>query len=63
MRSSLTLDRLGFNAVKVTPDPVRGATEGASWGSVQPHEFLCDAVILSDDAGQFNIGRHALCSV
>jgi len=57
------LDRLGFNALKVTPDPVRVATEGASWGSVQAHEFLCDAVILSDDAGQFNIGRHALCWV
>ena len=57
------LDRLGFNALKVTPEPVRVATEGASWGSVQAHEFLCDAVILSDDAGQFNIGRHALCWV
>ena len=33
------------------------------WGSVQAHEFLCDAVVLSDDAGQFNIGRHALCWV
>ena len=57
------LDRLGFNALKVTPDPVRVATEGALWGSVQAHEFLCDAVILSDDAGQFNIGQHALCWV
>jgi transposase IS66 family protein len=57
------LDRLGFNALKVTPDPVRVATEGALWGSVQAHEFLCDAVILSDDAGQFNISRHALCWV
>ena len=57
------LNRLGFNALKVTPDPVRVATEGALWGSVQAHEFLCDAVILSDDAGQFNIGRHALCWV
>jgi hypothetical protein len=57
------LDRLGFNALKVTPDPVRVATEGALWGSVQAHEFLCDAVVLSDDAGQFNIGRHALCWV
>lgn len=57
------LDRLGFNALKVTPEPVRVATEGASWGSVQAHEFLCDAVILSDDAGQFNIGQHALCWV
>jgi hypothetical protein len=57
------LDRLGFNALKVTPDPARVATEGALWGSVQAHEFLCDAVVLSDDAGQFNIGQHALCWV
>ena len=57
------LGRLGFNALKVTPEPIRVATEGALWGSVQAHEFLCDAVVLSDDAGQFNIGRHALCWV
>jgi Transposase IS66 family len=55
------LDRLGFTALTVTPDPVRVATEGALWGSVQAHQFLCDAVVLSDDAGQFNVGRHALC--
>jgi hypothetical protein len=55
------LDRLGFTALDVTPNPVRVATEGALWGSVQSHRFLCDAVILSDDAGQFNVGRHALC--
>ena len=57
------LERLGLTTLKVTPDPVQIATEGALWGSVQAHEFLCDAVILSDDAGQFNIGRHALCWV
>jgi hypothetical protein len=57
------LDRLGFTPLKVAPDPVQVATEGALWGSVQAHEFLCDAVILSDDAGQFNIGQHALCWV
>jgi hypothetical protein len=57
------LDRLGFNALKAMPDPVQIATEGALWGSVQAHEFLCDAVILSDDAGQFKVGRHALCWV
>jgi hypothetical protein len=55
------LDRLGFTALTVTPEPVRVATEGALWGSVQAHKFLCDAVVLSDDAGQFNVGRHALC--
>ena len=42
---------------------MRVATEGALWGSVQSHKFLCDAVVLSDDAGQFNVGRHALCWV
>jgi hypothetical protein len=55
------LSRLGFTALTVTPDPVRVATEGAVWGSVRSHKFLCDAVVLSDDAGQFNVGRHALC--
>jgi len=57
------LDRLGLIALGVTPDPVRVATEGALWGSVQSHKFLCEAVVLSDDAGQFNVGRHALCWV
>jgi hypothetical protein len=57
------LDRLGFTELDVTPDPVRVATEGALWGSVQSHKFLCDAVVLSDDAGQFNVGQHALCWV
>ena len=57
------LELLGFTALSTTPDPVRVATEGALWGSIQAHEFLCDAVVLSDDAGQFNIGNHALCWV
>jgi hypothetical protein len=57
------LDRLGLTALRVMPDPVRVSTEGALWGSVQAHKFLCEAVVLSDDAGQFNIGRHALCWV
>jgi Transposase IS66 family len=55
------LERLGITGLRVTPDPVQIATEGALWGSVQSHEFLCEAVILSDDAGQFAIGEHALC--
>jgi hypothetical protein len=57
------LDRLGFTKLDVTPNPVQAATEAALWGSVQSHKFLCDAVVLSDDAGQFNVGRHALCWV
>jgi hypothetical protein len=57
------LDRLGISALRVTPDPVQIATEGALWGSVHAHGFLRNAVVLSDDAGQFAIGRHALCWV
>src|SRR5271168_2308723 len=55
------LDRLGISALKVHPDPVRVATEGALWGSVKAHGFLPDTVIVSDDAGQFNVGQHGLC--
>ncbi len=57
------LERLGIAALDVLPDPVLIATEGALWGSVKAHGFLHDTVILSDDAGQFNVGRHALCWV
>ncbi len=57
------LERLGLTGLKVAPDPVRVATEGALWGSIVDHGLLGDAVILSDDAGQFNVGRHALCWV
>jgi hypothetical protein len=47
----------------VIQDPVQIATEGAQWGSIHAHGFLQDAVVLSDDAGQFDVGRHALCWV
>jgi hypothetical protein len=57
------LEQLGIAALQVTPDPVRVATEGALWGAVNAHGFLCEAVVVSDDAGQFNVGQHALCWV
>src|SRR5690348_17974528 len=56
------LERLGIAGLTVTPDPVRIATEGAVWGSVKAHGLLPDTVILSDDAGQFALDRHALRS-
>jgi hypothetical protein len=55
------LAQLGLTSLQVTPDPVRVATEGALWGAATEHGFLCEAVVLSDDAGQFNVGQHALC--
>ena len=57
------LEALGIPQMKVHPDPVMIATEGALWGAVTAHGFLDGAVILSDDAGQFNVGEHALCWV
>jgi hypothetical protein len=60
---SAHLDELGIAALKVNPDPVMVATEGALWGSVKAHGFLPNTVIVSDDAGQFNVGQHGLCWV
>ena len=40
---------------------IRIATEGALIGSVLEHGFNPRMVIISDDAGQFNIFLHALC--
>jgi hypothetical protein len=60
---SAHLDRLDISTLKVTPDPIMVATEGALWGSVKAHGFLPNTVIVSDDAGQFNVGQHGLCWV
>ena len=57
------LDALGVTALKVNPDPVLIATEGALWGSIKAHGLLPDTVIVSDDAGQFKVGSHGLCWV
>jgi len=57
------LEALGISGLTVHPDPVTIATEGALWGAVVAHGFLLGAVIVSDDAGQFNVGTHALCWV
>ena len=55
------LKALGIADLKVHPDPMRIAQEGALWGAITHHGLLEDCVILSDDAGQFNISIHALC--
>ena len=57
------LARLGIDHLAVTPDPVQVATEGALWGAVCHHGLLAEAVIVSDGAGQFRVGLHALCWV
>jgi hypothetical protein len=57
------LASLGIDRLAVTPEPVRIATEGALWGTIQAHSLLPGTVIVSDDAGQFRLGEHALCWV
>src|SRR5277367_496223 len=52
------LQALGLTALKVTPDPMLIASEGALWGAIRHQGLLQNTVIVSDDAG-----HHALCWV
>jgi hypothetical protein len=57
------LDKLGLSQANITPDPVRVASEGAIWAAIRARGLLNDTVIVSDDAGRFRAGDHALCWV
>jgi hypothetical protein len=57
------LQALDLTDLDVTPDPVLIASEGALWGAIRHQGLLPDTVIVSDDAGQFRVGIHALCWV
>ena len=52
-----TLKELGITKQR----HIRIATEGALLGSVYEHGVHPNLVVLSDDAGQFNVLLHALC--
>ena len=57
------LQALCLSEMKVLPDPVLIASEAALWGAIHHQGLLRDTVIVSDDAGQFRLGVHALCWV
>ena len=57
------LHRLGWDTLNITPNPVNVATEAALWGAVCEQGLLGDTVVVSDGAGQFRVGQHALCWV
>jgi hypothetical protein len=57
------LERLGIRGMEGSLGPARVATEGALWGAIRAHGLLPGTVIVSDDAGQFLVGEHALCWV
>ncbi|PWL17662.1 hypothetical protein DKP76_12320 [Falsochrobactrum shanghaiense] len=42
---------------------IRMLGEAGIWGSIRHHGLLGNTVIVSDDAGQFRVGNHALCWV
>ena len=37
--------------------------EAATWGAIRHHGLMENTVVVSDDAGQFRVARHALCWV
>ena len=55
------LSTLGIDTLSATPSAVTIATAGALWGAIRHHGLLSRTVIVSDDAGQFRLGTHALC--
>jgi hypothetical protein len=57
------LRALTLSEMKVLPDPVLIASEAALWGAIRHQGLLQDTVVVSDDAGQFRVGVHALCWV
>ena len=57
------LQALGLDQLKILPNPVKVATEGALWAAVREQGLLGETVIVSDGAGQFRVADHALCWV
>jgi outer membrane murein-binding lipoprotein Lpp len=37
--------------------------EAATWGAIRHHGRMANTVVVSDDAGQFRVAKHALCWV
>jgi len=63
----LCLGALGLREMRIAPDPVMIASEAALWGAIRHQGLLQgplgDTIVVSDDAGQFRVGVHALCWV
>ena len=53
---------LGLAELRVTPDPARLSSEAALWGAIEAEGLLAGAVVVSDAAGQFRVGDHAVLS-
>lgn len=58
------LEYLAGKSIDIFDKQVVGVlAEAGMWGSIRHHGLAGDMVIVSDDAGQFRVGNHALCWV
>lgn len=58
------LEHLAAHGVDIfDKEIIRSLAEAGIWGAIRHHGLLGNAVIVSDDAGQFRVGTHALCWV
>nr|WP_313904166.1 transposase [Rhizobium laguerreae] len=58
------LEYLAANGIDIfDKDIIRPFAEAGIWGTIRHHGLVGNAVIVSDDAGQFRVGTHALCWV
>lgn len=58
------LEYLAANGIDIFDKQIiRPLAEAGIWGTIRHHGLVGNAVIVSDDAGQFRVGNHALCWV
>lgn len=58
------LEHLAANGIDIfDKELIRPLAEAGIWGAIRHHGLVGNAVIVSDDAGQFRVGNHALCWV
>ncbi|MBB4523456.1 UNVERIFIED_ORG: hypothetical protein M2435_003450 [Rhizobium sophorae] len=58
------LEYLAANGIDIfDKEIIRPFAEAGIWGAIRHHGLVGNAVIVSDDAGQFRVGTHALCWV
>jgi hypothetical protein len=58
------LEQLARCSINIFDRPLlQTLNEAATWGAIRHHGLMDNTVVVSDDAGQFRIGQHALCWV
>ncbi len=58
------LEHLATNGIDIfDTEKIPPLAEAGIWGAIRHHGLIGNAIIVSDDAGQFRVGTHALCWV